>query len=420
MSEGAQAVDLVLRHEYGRLVAALLREFGAHRLSIVEDGLSQAMLEGVLSWRTRGVPPNARAWLHRAARHRILDELRRQRRVEAMDEREEQPSGEAPPLAALSEDVHDDELQALFACAEPSIPVASQLVFALRTLCGFSTREIASRLVTSEENVQKRWERARGRLQEVDLKLELSAAEWPARSDAVLRMIYVLFTEGYFASTGDQTLRLDLCTEALRLGHLVAEHPRYTSPGALALVALMHLHHGRRDARVDGQGLPVLLEEQDRRRYHRAELALGLEALAAASRGGLESRYHLEAAIAAEHAFAPTFDATRWGVIVSLYDRLAKVDPSPLHELHGAIALSYAESPQAAMARLDRLRPPTWLRESYLWLATCADLHRRLGDHDRACLLYERAIALATPLERAPLERRLGACRLLAAGVQGA
>lgn len=412
MSEGAQAIDLVLRHEYGRLVAALLREFGAHRLATIEDGLSQAMLEGVIAWRTRGVPSHARAWLYRAARSRIVDDLRRQRRIEAMDEREEGPPHEGdPPLPALSEDVHDDELRALFACAEPSIPVASQLVFALRTLCGFSTREIACRLVTSEENVQKRWERARSRLQEVDLRLELTSAEWPARSEAVLRMIYVLFTEGYFASSGGQTLRLELCAEALRLGHLVVGHPRYTSPSALALVALMHLHHGRRDARVDGHGLPVFLEEQDRHRYHRAELAMGLEALSAASQEGLESRYHLEAAIAAEHAFAPTFDETRWDVIVSLYDRLAKIDPSPLHELHGAIALSYAKDPRAAMARLDKLRPPTWLNESYLWLATYADLHRRTGNLEQACALYERAIALATPLERAPLERRLEACR---------
>jgi RNA polymerase sigma factor (sigma-70 family) len=413
MSEESQAIGLVLRHEYGRLVAALLREFGAHRLSMVEDGLAQAMLEGVVAWRTRGVPPNARAWLHRAARSRIIDELRRQRRVEAMDEHGEAVSDEdEPPLAGLSEDVHDDELRALFACAEPSIPVASQLVFALRTLCGFSTSEIACRLVTSEENVQKRWERARDRLQQVDLRLEITAAEWPARSDAVLRMIYVLFTEGYFASSGDQALRLDLCTEALRLGHLVAEHPRYTSSQALALVALMRLHHARRDARVDRSGLPVLLEEQDRRRYHRAELAMGLEALSAAARGGLDSKYHLEAAIAAEHAFAPTFEETRWSVIVSLYDRLAKVDPSPLHELHAAIALSYAEAPQVAIARLDQQRPPTWLFESYLWLATYADLHRRMGNHERACALYEQAIALATPLERATLERRLEACRL--------
>jgi RNA polymerase sigma-70 factor (ECF subfamily) len=333
-----------------------------------------------------------------------------------MDEHGEAPCHEgAPPLAGLSDDLHDDELRALFACAEPSIPVASQLVFALRTLCGFSTREIACRLVTSEENVQKRWERARDRLQEVDLRLELTAAEWPARSGSVLRMIYVLFTEGYFASSGDQALRLDLCAEALRLGRLVAEHPRYTSSSALALVALMHLHHARRDARVDGCGLPVLLEDQDRRRYHRAELAMGLEALSAAARGSLESRYHLEAAIAAEHAFAPTFGETRWGVIVSLYDRLAKIDPSPLHELHGAIALSYAETPQAAVARLDRQRPPTWLSESYLWLATYADLHRRMGNHERACALYEHAIALAAPMVRATLEQRLQACRLQAA-----
>ncbi|UJR86718.1 RNA polymerase sigma factor [Sandaracinus amylolyticus] len=406
MSEAHQTIGLVLRHEYGRLVAALLREFGTSRISLVEDGLSQAMLEGTVAWRARGVPPNARAWLHRAARHRIVDELRRQRRLSTLDDSLLEAE-EGEPQASLGDDVHDDELRALFACAEPSIPLASQIVFALRTLCGFSTREIATRLVTSEENVQKRWERARERLREVDLRLELSEAEWPARSEAVLRMIYVLFTEGYFASSGERVLRLELCREALRLCRLVAEHPRYASPRVLALLALMHLHHARRDARTDDEGAPVLMEDQDRRRYHRADLVLGLRALQAAARDGLESKYHLEAAIAAEHAFAPTFEDTRWREIVALYDRLARVDPSPLHELHAAIALSYAESPHAALTRLDAQRPPTWLRESHLWLATYADLHRRMGHRDEAIALYEKAIALAPPFERVILERRL-------------
>ncbi|AKF09836.1 RNA polymerase sigma factor [Sandaracinus amylolyticus] len=411
MTEPHQTIELVLRHEYGRLVATLVREFGTHRISIVEDGLSQALLEGTIAWRARGIPPNARAWLHRAARHRILDELRRQRRLTALDDSapEALEADDAEPPASLGDDMHDDELRALFACAEPSIPLASQIVFALRTLCGFSTREIATRLVTSEENVQKRWERARERLREVDLRLELSEAEWPARSDAVLRMIYVLFTEGYFASSGDRVLRLELCQEALRLGRLVAEHPRYSSASALALLALMHLHHARRDARTDDEGLPVPIEEQDRRRYHRADLALGLRALHAAARDGLASKYHVEAAIAAEHAFAPTFEDTRWAAIVALYDRLARMDPSPLHELHAAIALSYAESPHAALTKLDAQRPPTWLRESHLWLATYADLHRRMSRVDDAIAYYEKAIALAPPFERAILERRLHA-----------
>lgn len=400
------AIGLVLRHEYGRLVARLLREFGPHRLALVEDGLSQALLEGTTVWRARGVPPNARAWLHRAARHRVLDELRRRGRERALDLDDAPPVPAEDAPAVLGDDLHDDELRALFACAEPSIPVASQIVFALRALCGFSTREIATRLVTSEANVQKRWERARARLQRVDLERAPDADGWPERADAVLRMIYVLFTEGYFASSGDRVLRLELCREALRLAGLVAHHPRAGSPRALALVALMHLHHARRDARVDGDGVPVSLEAQDRSRYRRDELALGLEALRVASRGGLSSRYHLEAAIAAEHAFAPSFEQTRWETVVALYGQLDRVDPSPLHRLHGAIAFSYAASPEAAVARLDAERPPTWLVESHLWLATYADLYRRMGRRDDALERYRQAIALAPPLERRWLERR--------------
>ncbi len=404
MSE--EAIGIVLRHEYGRLVATLLREFGAHRIATVEDGLSQAMLEATTGWRTRGVPPNARAWLHRAARHRIIDELRRSERSEALDDIEE-PASEGELEAVLQDDVHDDELRALFACAEPSIPLPSQIVFALRTLSGFSTKEVATRLVTSEENVQKRAERARDAMRLVDLRKEPSPSEMPARAESVLRMIYVLFTEGYFASNGETVLRLELCEEAIRLAVLVAEHPRYTSPEAWALVALMHLHHARRDARTDAEGHPILLEEQDRSRYRRNELALAFEAFQLASVNKPLLKYGLEAAIAAEHAFAPSFAETRWPVIAQHYEQLAQIDPSPLHVLHGAIAISYAVSPEAALERLETMRPPTWLTASHLWLATYADLHRRLGHRDEAISFYEKAIALAPPFERTVLERRM-------------
>lgn len=401
-----EPLGLVLRHEHGRLVASLMREFGAHRLAIVEDAIGQALLEGTTAWRTRGVPANARAWIHRAARHRVIDELRRRRRDADLDGVPEPPVDADDGEAALDGDVHDDELRALFACAEPSIPLASQIVFALRALCGFSTREIAMRLVTSEENVQKRFERARERLREVDLQREPDAGAWPERAGAVLRMIYVMFTEGYFASSGDRVLRLELCREALRLAELVVAHPRATSSDALALLALLRLHHARRDARVDEDGEPLAIEAQDRRRYHGDELALALDLMQAAARGGLTSKYHLEAAIAAEHAFAPSFQHTRWATIRALYERLAQLEPSPLHALHAAIAHSYAEGPEAGLARLGESRPPTWLRESHLWLATYADLHRRLGNDAEARAYYDRAIAIAPVNERRMLVRR--------------
>jgi predicted RNA polymerase sigma factor len=271
-----------------------------------------------------------------------------------------------------------------------------------------STREIANRLVTSEENVQKRWERAREAMRTVDL--EPTGDAWSERVESVLRMIYVLFTEGYFASGGPSVLRLELCQEALRLAHLVAQHPRVTTKSAWALVALLHLHHARRDARTDAEGLPVLLEAQDRSLYRRDEFALAMEAFQHA--GMMDSKYHLEAAIAAEHAFAPSFEATHWPAIVMLYERLARIEPSPLHDLHGAIARSYAEGPAVALAQLELMRPPTWLSGSHLWLATFADFHRRLGDLARARSFYEQAIALAPPFERAVLTRRLDSLNL--------
>lgn len=405
MTSAGTSVGLVLRHEYGRIVASLLRELGAHRLAQIEDGIAQAMLEATVGWRARGVPPNAAAYLHRAARNRVLDELRRERKTEALEAAPE-PSLE-PPEVGLGDDLHDDELRALFACADPSIPLPSQIVFALRALSGFSTREIARRLVTSEENVQKRWERAREGLSKVDLSAEPEAEERLARVESVLRMIYVVFTEGYFASSGETVLRLELCQEAIRLATIVARNPRTTSGAAWALVALQHLHHARRDARIGADGVPVSIEDQDRALYRRDELALALDALTLAGPEGRASKYGVEAAIAGEHAFAPTFADTRWGEIVALYAVLSRIDPSPLHELHAAIALSYAEGPEAALARLETLRPPTWLTASHMWLATYADLHRRLGREAQAEAYYEKAMALAPPFEREMLARRM-------------
>lgn len=395
-------INPVLRHAYGRVVASLLREFGTSRLAMVEDGLSQAMLEATLAWRSRGVPENASAWLRRAARNRVIDELRRARFQGELPATEDEDAAVTPEPPGLTDDLHDDELSALLACAAPTVPEPSQIVFALRTLCGFSTREIANRLVTTEENVQKRWERARDAMRSVDL--QPTAEEWPTRVQSVLRMIYVLFTEGYFTSGGPTVLRLELCREALRLAHLVAAHPRATTREAWALLALLILHHARRDARIDAEGMPVLLEDQDRSLYRRDELALAFDAMQHAR--VLDSKYHLEAAIAAEHAFAPTFAATRWEEIVRLYDRLAQLEPSPLHVLHGTIARSYAEGPAVALAQLEAMRPPTWLAGSHLWLATFADFHRRLGDLERARSFYAQAIALAPPFERAVLERQ--------------
>ena len=403
------ALGLVLRHEYGRVVAALLREFGGDRLAHIEDALGQAMLEALAAWAQRGPPPSPRAWLHRAARHRVIDELRRARRwapapVDAAPDTLESD----PPLA---DDVHDDELRALYACANPSIPIGSQLVFALRTLAGFSTHEIAVRLVISEENVQKRFERAREALLTVDVRAQLTGDALRERTDAVLRMLYVLFTEGYFASSGPKLLKLELCQEAIRLVSFIVGHERLVSRNAQAVLALMHLHHARRDARVDAGGRAVFLEDQDRTKYRSDELAHGLALLrhASLSESGesrLSSPWHLEAAIAAEHAFATSFAETRWSVIVQLYDRLTILEPSPLHALHAAIATSYAQSPAAGLERLRAMQPPTWLAGSHIWLATRADLNARAGNSEIARELYDQAIALAPALEREGLIRR--------------
>jgi RNA polymerase sigma factor (sigma-70 family) len=404
----SDALVVVMRHEYGRVVAALLREFGGAGVARIEDALSQAMVEALTSWASRGPPASPRAWLHRAARHRLLDELRSARRFEALGTHEESARDDDP---GLSDDIHDDELRALYACAAPSIPPPSQLVFALRTLAGFSTREIAARLCTTEENVQKRFERAREAFRDIDVCEALSGEALRERSEAVLRMLYVMFTEGYFASASETPLRLELCQEAIRLATLVSRHAQLSSSDALALVALMHFHHARRDARIDAEGKPVLLEVQNRSRYRHDELTVALKLLTQASTTEtgevqLSGRWQIEAAIAAEHACAPDFESTRWSVVLQLYQRLMVVEPSPLHALHAAIAASYAINPEAGLAQLKAMQPPTWLLGSHLWLATLADLTARAGNLPVARGYYDQAIALAPPNEKEVLKLR--------------
>lgn len=399
----------LLRHEYARVLSVLLRQYGPRRLPLIEDAIGQAMLEAVTAWRSRGAPDNRGGWLYRAAQHRLIDELRRQKRTN--QGRGEQSADEllAPgdEAVTLEGELADDELRALFACAHPKVPQPAQLVLALRTLCGFSSTEIATRLVTTTENVQKRYERAREALRDVEVCSILDVTEVASRRDSVMRMLYVMFTEGYFASSGQLVLRLELCVEAIRLGRALSLHSRSAHVDATALLALMLLHHARRDARVNDANQPVLLEDQDRAKYRRDELALALKLLQQASQQGLTSKYHLEAAIAGEHAFAPTFAETRWGEIAKLYAQLSRIDPSPLHDLHGLIAVSYADGPRVALDRLQLARPPTWLQGSHLWLATRADLHRRLGEVDEAKRWYEQAIALAPPIEAAVLQTQM-------------
>lgn len=403
-------VEHYFRHEYGRLVGSLARTFGIRRLAAIEDAVQSAMMTALTSWGLAGVPREPGAWLQTVAHRRLLDELRRERRA-----------GSVPPPAvthadpvvpAFVDELGDPLLRMLFVCCDEALPRESQLVLALKVLSGFSTQEIALRLLTTPANVQKRLTRAREQLAEV-VERESGSLDTPPlaalahRLDSVLQTIYLIFTSGHSSAAGEGLVRHDLCEEAIRLGLLLVEHPVGDAPASWALLALMTLQVARVNTRVDDQGALLLLEDQDRSRWDRRLIQQGLHYLTRSATGEVFTRYHAEAAVLAEHCRAASYADTRWREIASLYEQLERLAPSPVHTLNRAIAIAEVDGPAAGLAILRDLTPPAWLLQYYLWDATIGELERRCGNFSRAEAALSRALAHApTAAERALIERR--------------
>jgi RNA polymerase sigma factor (sigma-70 family) len=412
LSRAQQLAEHFFRHEYSRLVATLSRRVGVQHIEAVEDAVQTALMSALASWTVAGVPANPSAWLFHVANNNLLGDLRqgsRRRRLVEQNPIDGIPAPELVPEPYLSGEVQDDLLRMLFVCCDEAIPVESQLVLALKVLCGFEVREIAERLFTSDANVYKRLNRARDRLRTLPLTFtELSYQEYSSRLPAVHKILYLLFTEGYLSSHAKTAIRRELCTEAMRLATILADHSVGDAPETAALLALMHLHLARLSAREDESGGLLLLEEQDRGRWDQQEIAVGLSWLAKSAAGDLFSRYHAEAAIAAEHCLAPSFQETRWDKVVENYLWLEQLEPSPLYRLNRAVAVAELQGPAAGLDVLEGFEPPTWIAGSYMWAAVLADLHRRCGDLVSAQRYRIVACNLApSPALKDVLERRL-------------
>jgi RNA polymerase sigma factor (sigma-70 family) len=408
-------VEHELRHAHGYVVALLVRRVGVQHLEAVEDAVQAALLSALGTWVMRGIPENPRAWLFRVAHNELMGHLRKERRRERLLDGADgvaivHPEKMVEPSDPTFEgEVRDELLRMLFVCCDDAIPRDSRLVLALKTLCGFSTREIAYRLFTSEANVQKRLARARERLRELAVDGETPPLDaLRSRLASVHAVLYLLFNEGYLSMQADHAIRAELCDEAVRLGTLLATHPVGEVPSTFALLALMHLHAARLVGRQDATGGLLLLEEQDRTRWDPEPLELGMTWLMRAADGDVFTRFHAEAGIAAEHAMAPSFAATRWIEIADLYAMLERIEPSPIHTLNRAVALAEARGPQAGLDALDGLVPPAWLEGHHLWDAVLADLHRRAGNDALAKRHGDAALAAApTAAVRDLLQRRL-------------
>lgn len=381
-----QLVDHFFRHEYGRLVAILSSRVGVCHIEDIEDSVQSALMTALDTWTTSGLPDNPSAWLFRVANNELVGGLRqRGNRQRLLEENMENNPPESGPEGFDPKTVPDELLRMLFACCDDALPAESQLVLALKTLCGFDVREIALRLFTNEANIYKRLNRAKKRLRELEFRpVELSDEELARRQPAVRRILYLIFTEGHLSSHADMAIRRELCNEGIRLATLLAENPIGQTPENFALLALMHLHSARLASRQDASGGLLLLEEQNRKLWNQDEIRLGLAWLARSADGENFSRYHAEAGIAAEHCLAASFAATRWDRVAENYELLERIAPSAIHQLNRAVAVAEWKGPEAALKILERSQPPTWLAGSYLWSAALADLHRRCGNRDEA------------------------------------
>jgi RNA polymerase sigma factor (sigma-70 family) len=406
----SRLVEHFFRHEYGRLVALLTRKAGVRHLARVEDAVQGALVTALTAWTATGLPDDPGAWLYRVASNSLIGDLRQAAGRLRLLERTANPVEAGPEFLGpyFAGEVADGMLRMLFVCCNDSVPRESQLVLALKTLCGFSVGEIAQRLFTSDANVYKRLARARARLRRVPFDSWTPSPDaMTSRLPRVYAVLYLLFNEGYLSARAEQAIRRELCDEAIRLATVLAEHPVGAVPETFALLALMHLHAARLPARQDGLGALLLLEEQDRSLWDQEGQQQGVEWLARSATGSVFSRFHAEAAIAAEHSFAPSFAQTRWQEIADLYAMLNRIDPSPLHELNRAIAVAEWQGPEAGLGVLLASAPPPWLVGSYLWDAAAGDLHRRAGHLDLARDHTERALASApTEAVRMLLRRR--------------
>jgi RNA polymerase sigma-70 factor (ECF subfamily) len=407
--DAAAAVDSVYRSDWGRIVATLIGMVGDFDLA--EESAQEAFAAAVDQWRVSGVPEFPRAWIIQTARHKAIDRIRRNARFKEKLEiyatsdlvrTVEEPDYDTSEIA-------DDRLRLIFTCCHPALALEAQVALTLRTLCGVGTDEIARAFLVPEPTMAQRLVRAKRKIRDAGIPYTVPETnDMAARVDAVLTVLYLVFNEGYAATRVGPLVRTDLCAEAIRLGRLVRSLMMPQPPAeATALVALMLLHDARREARVDEVGDIVVLEEQDRSRWDQAQIAEALPLVDEALRHGA-GPFAVQAAIAAVHCQAVRPEDTDWRQIVSLYDLLERVQPSPIVSLNRAVAVAMADGPGPGLALIDALAENNDLANYHLLHAARADLLRRLGSPVEAADNYQRALALVTnDSERRFLEGRL-------------
>ena len=398
------------------MVAILTGIFGIEHLNLAEDVVQEALARGLQTWPFYGVPKNPSAWIMRASRNLALDVVRRRKvfqNKQAEIIRLMDRDSAAPDEAIFSEDeISDDRLRLMFVCCHPAIPADAQVALALKTLCGFSVAEIGHAFLTTEAAIAKRLTRAKQKIHQARIPFEIPAGgELGQRLDSVLQSLYLLFNEGYKASSGENLVREELCEEAIRLAELLVAHPAGNQPMTHALLALMRLNAARNPTRLDSEGNLLRLKEQDRTRWDQAMIARGMFHFAQSAVGEELSEYHFEAGIAACHCAAKDYDSTDWQQILSLYDRLIEFDQSPVVALNRAVALANLRGPKAGLQAVRSIRGLNKLRSYYLLYAVQGEFEMRSGNLQVAAEQFRKSFELAeTKSERAFLLKRLQRC----------
>ncbi len=415
---GGELDPQLFRHEAGRMVAALTRLFGMHNLALAEDVVQDAFCRALEVWKFNGVPANPSAWLMITAKRRAVDILRRERTARTYE----------PELTRLIESewtlvptvhevfepnaIQDEQLRMMFSCCHPRLREDARVALMLHILCGFSVGEVAAAFVSGQAATEKRITRAKKVMARSRKLFDVaSPGEFASRLPDVQRALYLLFNEGYHGTTAETSVRTELCREAMRLTAMLLEHPMGRTMGTLALAALMHLHAARLPARVDAEGRLASLPEQDRTRWDDALTREGIRLLEASATGAQVTEFHVEAAIAAEHARAGRMEDTDWAAIVTLFDRLMMVRPSPIVALNRAIAVAQRDGPERGLEEMASITGQERLAQYPFYWAAMGEMELRLGRREMARESFKRAKKAArNEMERSFLERRVKVC----------
>ena len=393
----SEVVDHFFRHEYGRVISFLARKFGADQFELVEDAVQEALYKAMQAWPFSGIPANPSGWITKTAQNKLIDELRRsqgfdQKAKQIIDEAEKQ---QLPDDVILRNELGDDLLKMMFACCRPEINEEYQIILALKILCGFGNKEIAMSLFKTEEAVAKAYLRSKEKLRETGFVLSVPSGEGLGhRLENLLRIIYLLFNEGYKAALGPALVRKDLCLEAIRLTGHILDHPSLSTSGANSLMALMLFQTARFESRINKEGRLQTLLEQDRGLWDRKLIEGGIAYLDRAAQANELTEYYVQASIAAVHCFAPDFKSTDWNAILSLYNILLRINPGKVVALNRIVALARVEGPEKALLELKSIEDEK-LVNYYLFHAIKADLLNTVGDRKSATAAYEKASILA-------------------------